>query len=324
FFSRKKVNDVWFETNFDMESAIPFPMPTTRHDGSKLGFPDGLNRNIHSVTIQDVLQTNDKLTFTGSLRYDHYSDIGDAFSPRLAAVYRLSRHHILKTQYARAFRPPFFWEMYSLTNNVGAGNPNLKPETNDTYELGYIYKDINTVFRTTLFYSVLDDVIYIDNSLHKNSGRNNFWGTELEMERQLGHSLKLDANLSYVHTQDVASVPEGAQAATWLGNIGLMYQPNSYLSLALQYRYVGDRNREQLDIRENLDEYHTVDVTGSLFNLGFKGLILRAGIKNLFDEDVRYPAPLEEFSLFGNRYPTYPEDFPRPGRQWLCQITYKF
>jgi iron complex outermembrane receptor protein len=325
FFSRIEVNDVWYETNFDMESSIPFPMPTTRHDGSKLGFPDGLHRDIHSITMQDVLQINDKLTFTGSLRYDHYSDIGDTFSPRLAAVYRLNRHHILKTQYARAFRPPFFWEMYSLTKNVGAGNPDLRPETNDTYELGYIYKDVNTVFRTTLFYSILNDVIYNDISQHKNSDRNNYFqGMELEIERQLGHSLKLDANLSHVHAQDAATVPEGAQAASWLANIGLMYQPNSLFNLALQYRYVSDRNREQADPRENLGAYHTVDITGSLFNLGFKGLILRAGIKNLFDEDVRYPAPLEEFSFFGRRYPTYPEDFPRPGRQWWCQITCKF
>jgi outer membrane receptor for ferrienterochelin and colicins len=321
----KEVDDVWLDINMDLLAPIPFPLPAMRRfEGTQLGFPKGKDRNIHSFIVQDEFRVSDALTLTGGLRYDFYDDIDDAFSPRLAAVYRLTKQHILKAQYARAFRPPTFLEMHSVTNPARSGNPDLKSETNDTFELGYIFRGLSTVFKSTLFHSILDDVIIIENAAQKNSGRNRFWGAELELEQEMGDSLKLNADLSYVYPEDSDTVPEGAQAANWLGNMGLIYQPNSTLNLALQYRYVGDRNRELLDGRENLDEYHTVAVTGSLFNLGLKGLTLRAGIKNLFDADVRYPAPLEEFTVFGNRYPTYPEDYPRPGRQWWAQIVYEF
>lgn len=276
------------------------------------------------MSIQDEFQVNQKLTLTGNLRYDHYNDIKDAISPRVAAVYRLNEHHILKFQYSKAFRPPSFWEMYSSNNPIGAGNPDLESMTNETSEIGYIYKGLNTVFRTTLFYSVLDDVIYLKNSRWENGARNHYWGTELEMEQQLGNSLKLDTNLSYVHTEEVDTVSEGVQAAAWLANMGLIYQPASFLNLALQYRYVGERGREQLDPRGDLDAYQTVGFTVSLFDLVLKGLIVRAGIKNLFDEDVRHPVPLEEFDPTGNRYPAYPDDFPRAGRHWWGQVAYLF
>lgn len=91
----------------------------------------------------------------------------------------------------------------------------------------------------------------------------------------------------------------------------------------MQYRYVGDRNRDPLVARDDLNEYNTVAITGSVFNLELHGLTLRDGIKNLFDEDVRYSAPLGS-DLLGNPILTYPEDYPRPGRRWWMQLSYKF
>ncbi len=323
-FKKRKANDVWFESNFYTGFSIPRPIEKTRLDGAEIGFLGGRERDTHSVTVQDAWRVTSNLTLTGSLRYDNYSDITDAISPRFAAVYRLNSHHIFKTQYARAFRPPSFWELYSLNNTIGGGNPDLKSLTNDTCELGYIYKDLNRVFRTTLFYSILNNLTIIENANYQNTGRRHYWGTELELEQQLGDYLKVDANLSYVHTQDVAKVTEGVQAANWISNIGIIYHPTNFLNLALQYRYVGERGREPLDPRENLAANHTVDLTGSLLDFGIKGLIVRVGIKNLFNEDIRHPAPLEEFDPYGNEYPSYPEDFPRAGRNYWCQVTYIF
>lgn len=320
-FAGTKQEDMWLKANFQAWTTIPIPVPTME----RFPVPEGKSRAIHNVTLQDEFRMNDQLTFTAGLRYDHYDDVGEEFSPRLAVVYRLTRHHIVKAQYARAFRPPTFLEMYAFDNPFESGNPDLEPETNDTYEIGYIYKGIHSVFRATLFHSVLRDVIVVDKTLHNNSGEGRLTGVELELERQIGNCVKLDANLSYVHTKDRDSnEQDGGLAAEWLANAGIIYQPLNNLTLALQYRYVGERDREEQDPRNDLDDYHTVDVTGTLCNLSLKGLTLKAGVKNLFNEDVRYPALLDPYDISGNPSLTYPEDLPRPGRRYWMGLTCEF
>lgn len=319
-FFRTDFLDAWLEANIELDSLLPSDQPIR-------SYADKENRIIFSMSLQDELRVSDQFTFTANLRFDHYNDIGVRFSPRMAAVYRPAKRHLLKTQYAKAFRPPTFCEMYAPTNPLVLGNLDLEPETIDTYELGYIYKGIYTVWRITSFYSRLKDRMFEDTGLHlqKNAEEEmHFTGAEFELERQICSFLKLDANLSYVDIENQGASLQMAQAANWLSNVGLRYQALSNCNLTAQYRYVGDRKREPLDPRDDMDGYHTVDIVGNLFDIGVKGFTLRAGIKNVFDEDVRYPAPVERYWPIGGPCPTYPDDLPRPGRQWWGQLSYSF
>jgi iron complex outermembrane receptor protein len=88
----------------------------------------------------------------------------------------------------------------------------------------------------------------------------------------------------------------------------------SDLTFCLQYRYIGEQNRSPADPRDNLGASHAVDLTANLFNLWARGLTFRAGVKNLFDADVRYAAPAN----------TYPDDYPMPGRRWWVQLSYEY
>ena len=98
-----------------------------------------------------------------------------------------------------------------------------------------------------------------------------------------------------------------------LGNLRLLWRPRRDLTLNLRYRYVGRRGREPTDPRADLPGYDRIDLTATAFRL-LKDLTLRAGVRNLLDADVRYPAPAG----------TYPEDYPAPGRQWWLQMEYHF
>jgi iron complex outermembrane receptor protein len=320
----RKASDVWIATNFYQGPAMPRPIPMTRLDGSEIGFLGGRKREIYSVLFQDAWKPLPPLTLTYGMRYDAYNDIEDAFSPRLAAVYTLDDHQVLKAQYARAFRPPSFWEMYSANNPVGIGNPDLQSEINDTFELGYIYTDFTTTLRATIFTALLDNIVYMKDARNENSGYHRYWGIEMEAEHHFGDALKVDGNLSYLQSDDVETVSQGAQAPMWMANLGVHYQPVSSLELVAQYHFTGSRGREALDPRPRMDPSHVVDVTISWLHAMFRGLEVRAGIKNILNEDIRYPAPLEEFDPLGRRYPSYPEDFPRPGRTWWCSCTYTF
>ncbi len=276
------------------------------------------NRTITSVTFQDEYRITDSAIITGGFRYDHYDDVGGSLAPRIAAVYRWTPQHIFKAQYSRAFRPPTFWEM--------SDSESLDPETVETYELGYIHKRERTVGRVTMFYSNLKDPIALDIGSptfgYINHQDIKLRGVELELKQRLGSMVNLDANLSFVDTEGQETGKEIEESTNWLANVGLRYEPLENLVLTTQYRYVGERNRAPGDSRKKMAAYHTVDVTGNIFNLGLKGFTLRAGVKNLFDEDVRYPAPL--LNPFGTPFASYPDDFPRPGRRWWMQVSYEF
>ncbi|MCP4115590.1 MAG: TonB-dependent receptor [Desulfobacteraceae bacterium] len=308
------------------------------------------NRTIGSIFVQDEFALTDSFNITMGLRYDAYNDLENMLTPRLALIYRFKDHHIFKAQYAEGFKSStYVKEIYKKMF------PSLEYEDHEkikTVELGYIFKGVDTDTRITLFYSKIYDLISNVNSnafkdpiaelsadlstpyLQTTITDAETWGMELELEQWLTRSVRITGNLSYVNTQylgeDVnrseyrapydsdAYSPAGREivySANWLGNFDIIYRPVDDVALAMHYRYVGKRHRWYMDWRDELDPYHTVDLTVNLFKLFHDGLTLRAGLQNIFDESVVYP------SLHGDYYR---EDFPRAGRQWWLQLSYTF
>ncbi|NCA69313.1 MAG: TonB-dependent receptor [Sphingobacteriia bacterium] len=274
------------------------------------------NRRILSLVLQDQLSVTDAVTLTGALRYDDYSDVGSHVSPRLAAVWRIDDENILKLQYARAFRPPTFYELqYPGKGPVDAAEI-------DTYELGYILKKPRWETRLILFQSNLTDPIIFANrdSGYVNSDDARLRGVELEYTQRLLGTLKLDANLSFVDSLDRSTDRPLAGGTDLLANLALLWRPLEAWTAALQLRHVGARERRPLDARPALDGYTTADLTLS-YARSARGLFARFGVKNLTDADVRYPD--QEATRGGIPWP-YPDDYPRPGRRWWMSIGYAF
>jgi outer membrane receptor for ferrienterochelin and colicin len=81
---------------------------------------------------------------------------------------------------------------------------------------------------------------------------------------------------------------------------------------------VGERSRETGDARATLGGYRVTDISARLFNVAStRGLTLRAGVRNVFDQDVRYPAVSMQQGI-------YPDDYPRGTRQWWTLLSYSF
>ncbi len=307
-------DDTWREANFDIDTTEPSPTNSMQHfDGALIG--KDRERRINSIVVQEEFSATDTFDITAGLRFDGYNDTDDSLSPRLAGVWRLSDAHIFKVQYAQAYMPPSFQQLYHQLGSVfNFGNTQLKPQTSENFELGYIYRRTATMGRITLFHSNLNDVIVREGDIWVNSGGARLTGAELELEQSLLSTLKLDGNVSYSHTEDEDTDEPIPRTANWLANLGLSYQAHRNLILNAHYRYVGKQNRDPQDARGKADASHTIDVTGSVFNLFIKKLALRAGIQNVFNEDVRYAAPIN----------TYPEDYPQPGRTWWAELSYDF
>jgi outer membrane receptor for ferrienterochelin and colicins len=88
-----------------------------------------------ALYVQDEYRARDNLRVNAGVRYDKYESFGGTLDPRLGLIYGATDNTTLKFLYGRAFRAPNVFETYY--NDAGLtqkGNPNLKPETIDTYE----------------------------------------------------------------------------------------------------------------------------------------------------------------------------------------------
>ncbi len=312
-FAETEIDDVWHETNYVPSTGTPTG-PITRYTGDENWLYEGMDRTLINFSLQDEIKISETVSLTAGLRYDDYSDVGTELSPRIAAVWRITQNHILKTQYSSAFCPPTFNQLYSRNNPYLVGNPQIEPETTDTFEFSYVYRNEYSMAMMTYFHSDLDALISAGGGTYSNTGSTKIDGAEIEIEQQFMNRFKLDAGLSYSHSRNVLTGGSIPQTAEWLGDLGLIYELNKDMAVNVKYSYIGKRNRAVTDTRDNLSGYHTIDTTISLNNVFIQGLTLRAGIKNILDEDVYYASPAY----------LYPEDYPRPGREWWTKFIYEF
>jgi iron complex outermembrane receptor protein len=101
-------------------------------------FFDNRRNDNWAVFIQDEYTITDKVIFNGGVRYDRFETIGGTLNPRVALIYSPDNNTSLKAVYGSAFRAPNVYELYFEDGGVAQkGNPDLKPETIDSYEIIY-------------------------------------------------------------------------------------------------------------------------------------------------------------------------------------------
>lgn len=316
-YAKTEIKEAWLETNY-----LLTPPPATnlgsmqRFTNPSTGIRQGLDRELYSATLQDQWQLSDDFNLTGGIRMDNYSDVGDSWTPRLAGVWQLTDDHILKAQYAEAFRPPTLGELYQSN----AEPRDLRAETLASKELSYIYREPGRRAQVSLFYTKLDDLITFNApsgpgslDLYTNADTIHSQGLEVEWEQALAGGWNLSSNLSYSDTKNPASDVPVAGSAEWLGNASLNGPLASNLQLGLRWRYVGSRARLQSQSGK-LQAFNTLDLNFTWSIDNSEGLTLGSGISNLFDDDV---VALSSAS-------TYSQDLPQPGRAWWVQANYRW
>ncbi|MDH5508979.1 MAG: TonB-dependent receptor [Nitrospinota bacterium] len=318
-YSKVAMGDVWQEYNFDPATGEALDTPR-RYSGPKNNWlTPGKERTVVGLALQDQVAVSENLNLILGVRSDDFDDAGSSVSPRLAGVWR-SGPHIVKAQYAHAYRPPTFAELYSPTYGVGRlGNPDLKAETSRTAELGYIFNQPGVTARVTVYQSNLESMIapgdLREGRNYANKDKARQQGVEMEMEMELGEEWTLAANASYCDLKDVNTNQDVGNYAKVLGNIKLFGAVADNLLLAIRAQYVGDRERLILDPREDrLPAYTLVNISVNWHNAGMHGLSLRAGVNNIADHKYK--------SISATN--SYPEDLPRTGRAWWAQVSYDF
>ncbi len=286
---------------------------------------EGAERAVRSVFLQDQWRPVNALEFTLGVRHDDYDDWGSSVSPRLAAVWRLSDAHLIKAQYAEAFRPPTLEESYPGPDLYGMGfTSDVTAEELQSSELSYIYHHGGRVARLTLFHTDITDLIEFvqipgQPPSYRNRGGIKSRGGELEWEQYFGRDWKLLSNLSYVDAMDTARDEELVGAVNWLGNVGLIWEARANLVIGGRVRYVGEQNGWGPGIgarqAEEFDDYTTLDLTLTRNNaLQTRGLSLHAGASNLL---------VEKYRTVPDR-PQFPDGLTGQDADWWMGFSYQF
>jgi outer membrane cobalamin receptor len=279
------------------------------------------DRQVFYAFVQDEWAIAPSWRLTSGIRYDHYSDFGDTVNPRLALVWQTNPNLTSKLLYGRAFRAPAFNELYNINNPVALGNKHLKPETIDTYELAFNFRNTQKLQTgLNLLWFRMDDVIRFTepNFRAENTGEIRGSGLELEARYDVSRSLTILANYAYQDSEDEDSGDNIANSPRHMLYARINWRPIPDWVVNGQVYRVADRGRERGDPRSPVDDYTVTDLTVR-YMPAHRPWEIAASVRNLFNEHAYEPSP----RLF-NGIPMIENDLPLARRSFYIEGIYRF
>jgi iron complex outermembrane receptor protein len=287
-------------------------------------FAREMDRSNWNMFIQDGWSFLPDWEFTAGVRYDEYSDFGKTTNPRLALVWQTFPNFTTKLLYGQAFRAPTFNQTNtSESNQYALGNPNLKPETIETWEIAFDYHATDALrFGLNLFtYNIKDKVIFASEGGEseliraQNIGEQNGKGFEFETRWKITKKSSLLFNYAFQDSTNKTNntkIIGTPQRQAYLRSDWL-FVPNWLLNT--QINWVGERKRGLNDPRKDMDAYTIVDLTIRRKKIQAPWNFAMS-VRNLFDEDYReYTDGPDSAGII-----KIPNDLPMAGRSYWVEL----
>ncbi len=231
----------------------------------------------------------------------------NALSPRLGLSYEISPAVIPYAQYARGFRSPSPQEVNSYFNNSAQGysqiaNPNLKPETSNSFELGLRGK-INAESSTARYslaafsgdYKNFIDLVALSGNFtpanptinqYINASKASIHGIEGRLDWRLNNGWGVKTGFAYTEgtTTNRDGVKTGLESVSPLSVVaGVRYERGQTWYLQGDVIYNAAKKRQDVASATTFltPSYVLVDVMGG-YRLS-KNVSFNVGVRNLFD-----------------------------------------
>ncbi|MCE5270936.1 TonB-dependent receptor [bacterium] len=248
-----------------------------------------------SAYLEEELQLRTNLLLTLGLRHDKYASRSNSTVPRAALVWAAARGSSVKLLYGEAFRAPNVNEVFYDAPSIAQGNPNLKPEKIQTFELVLESRLAASLHGTLSFYdnSMRDFIEQVEASEDQlshfvNAGRLRARGIETGLKADFASRYGVYLNYAYQLPRNRTNGYRLPNSPRNLVQAGASASLPHGLSAALQCRYSSSRRS---------DKGVTADAF-TLFDLNLAGEIvpdrlrLAFKVRNLFDSRYDYPAGL--------------------------------
>ncbi len=283
---------------------------------AKTNIKKDIAREQYAFYLNDIYAFSQSISFDFGVRYDYYSDTDAAIAPKIGVMYAYDDKQNYKLLYQRSFRAPSFLEMYGRAAPY-FGKEDLQSETIDTIEFVYHRQSgFNSWLNLNLYYSKMSDFIDRDNNFHFFNADDIYsYGMEIELKYPLDATTTLQANYSYVDTEDSYGETKPLISKE-LANLMLFKQFTANFESGTRLQYIGSKKRESADIRDEIGSKVLLDQT---FTYRYKSFTLTAAIKDILNQKVVYPSKLGVAPTTG----TYEDDFVRDGRTFWFNLIWK-
>jgi len=255
----------------------------------------------------------DRLSLFATLRFDHVTDVAQAFTPKFGMNIRVLKAGDIRIRANGGgnFRSPTFNDLYYH----GFSNPNLKAEYSTSFDAGVMaslpLQDVESDFDASYFYLDTRDRIFFDlrTYLPENIGRVESKGWEFNYTGRLLRSL-LVAKMHYAITDAIKKNPTRDNDLT-VGN-RLPYIPYEMagfsisatpgdVAISLTHAIVGGRFTDDTNAEE-LPAYGLTNGTIAIHQtLGAWQLIFKGEVNNVFDVEYEvfkdYPVPKRNYRM---------------------------
>ena len=278
---------------------------------------------------QDEMKFFENLSLVAGARYVNHKEFGNAFTPKISAMYKLKGFNFRGT-YARGFKAPTLKELYYhyyRRSSLYLGNPDLKPQTSDYFALSAEYIINRFSFTVTGYQNTVDDLIdyqTIETSpedaangvkstrRHYNIKKAGTKGLDLIFNMSIGGGFSIGGGYSYVDAQNKTDNIRLEGVAQNYGNIrlGYIHDWKKYqLTANLNGRFQDDKFYDDGDAKGydlwNLTTIHRLKTRGAF------DFEVSTGIDNIFD--------YVDDSPYGSHYGTI-----NPGRTYFMSLQIAF
>ena len=226
----------------------------------------GYIRNLAGFAQDQIRLFDDKLIFLGAIRYDNATTYSGGYQTNDPSM------RTYNASYGRAFRAPMLDSMYrsgSLkAGKVQLANPNLDPETIDSFEIGTDYQPFdNLKLSASGYHSIAHDFLYRVNLSPtllqtQNVGEVTIWGAEFNAEYEPFKHMDADLfkrfSLFGNYTYNDSRISKFSKNKALEGKL-LTYTPQNSFNLGFNWLnpYINSRFTVQYNDRMFTDDTNT-------------------------------------------------------------------
>ncbi|ENO89317.1 TonB-dependent receptor domain-containing protein [Thauera linaloolentis] len=253
----------------------------------------------HALFAQDEILLGERWELVLGGRFDRHEDYGWETSPRAYLLFHPSEALTFKAGAGRGFKAPTLKQLSPEFESRAAmggrgiirGNPDLKPETNRSFELGAAYDRGAWSASATVFHNDVRNLIETQRQPtcfeprrvcleYENVARVRLRGVELSAGADLSRQWRVDASYTYLDARDRTNGGRLADRSRHRASATVSWMAMDRLATRLQAEYTGAQYRSAAERdRPGYTLLHWyVD-----HELG-RSLALHAGIENLTDE----------------------------------------
>ncbi len=287
-----------------------------------------VERDSHELFAQNDIFLGDRTELVLGLRWQDDSDFGSHVAPKIAIRHELESNSAwstsLRGSVGQGYRVPNLKERYFLFDHsalgyVVLGNPDLRPESSTSYQLGAVFSRGNDLrIEVNAFHNDIEDLIQTDSNpsgtfngvqafRYNNVAEAQTSGLETGVTWRASPSVSMNAAYTYTRARDVGTGLELTRRPRSVARLGVDWRFAERTVLATRVRYQSSE-LSRTDTGARSPAWGSVDLSVTHeFRGGLAGFF---SVRNLFDEQRDFANP---------------DDFgPRSGRLVMLGLRYRF